>query len=302
MTNTIISRKRPGSMKYQVITVLRESGIFKPGSKHAHKVKGGALFTKQPQSKFLHYDKTVTKYLNYWIKWAEFAKENYGIKYIRDIKPLHSQNFTAKLFLDEIGRDNLKQSKSALAKFQTAMKMYFKDDSIDITTGVNTSQYTSKMPPSKGHRPFKEPEVFVANLQNPDCRMIAENILHFNGSRIGVFYEIKPEQLRGKNKIEVIAKGGQKLEFPISPELYERVQNAGFLMSSKTWYADVKKARENIKDQGTGAHSLRKNFAIRKYIEFARIPGVNDHEAKLMVSELLGHHRVDYTIEHYLDF
>ena len=115
---------------------------------------------------------------------------------------------------------------------------------------------------------------------------------------------LRGESIDGKNRIlHIIGKGGRYRPVPIEQELLDQLNHSKqFLFTpSSSWRAGFRRTvREATKTLGieiSGVHRLRANFAQNKYLEF-RSQGMDDREARLKISELLGHARIDVTYKY----
>lgn len=115
--------------------------------------------------------------------------------------------------------------------------------------------------------------------------------------------------LRGENidvenhLLHVTGKGGRYRAVPIPEELLSRLnQSKQYLFTpSASWRSGFRHiVREATKELGieiSGVHRLRANFAQCKYSEFLA-QGMDDRKARRLISELLGHARIDVTYKY----
>jgi integrase len=95
-------------------------------------------------------------------------------------------------------------------------------------------------------------------------------------------------------------KGGRYREVPVSPVLIGRLgETQGYYFTPKeSWCASfrtaVQKATKTLGIDGSGVHRLRATFAQLEYVRL-RLDGTADETARLAVSKLLGHNRLDVT-------
>ncbi len=97
-------------------------------------------------------------------------------------------------------------------------------------------------------------------------------------------------------------KGGRYREVPVPSSLLEKLVNIKtpnyFFTPSQSWCTGfriaIQKACTDLKIDGSGVHRLRATYAQLQYIQ-RRLKGLDDHQARLEVSRLLGHNRLDVT-------
>ncbi len=103
--------------------------------------------------------------------------------------------------------------------------------------------------------------------------------------------------------LHVIGKGGRYRQVPISEELLCSLNRSKqyLFTPSASWRSGFRHTvREATKDLGigiSGVHRLRSNYAQTKFDAFLA-QGLNEREARQMVSELLGHARIDVTYKY----
>jgi integrase len=115
--------------------------------------------------------------------------------------------------------------------------------------------------------------------------------------------------LQGKNVdvnhklLHITGKGGRYRPVPIPEDLLSQLNlSKQYLFTpSASWRAGfrrtVREATRTLGIEISGVHRLRANFAQNKYRDFLA-QGMNDREARRMVSVLLGHARIDVTYKY----
>jgi len=97
-------------------------------------------------------------------------------------------------------------------------------------------------------------------------------------------------------------KGGKSRPVPIPTSLLEKLSLIRtpnyYFTPSESWCANfrntVQKACMAVGIDGSGVHRLRATYAQLQYTKL-RMAGMNDRQARLAVSKLLGHNRIDVT-------
>ncbi len=167
----------------------------------------------------------------------------------------------------------------------------FRDD-----YGVRASRF--------GYRP-EDAERVIAYLKEKKSTYVHAAELAFHcGLRVDEIAGLKGENIDAENKIlNITGKGGRFRQVPIADDLLHQLnQSKQYIFTpSASWRKGFSKAIEeatiSLGIEISGVHRLRANYAQNKYLEFMG-KGMNDHEARLQVSELLGHGRLDVTFKY----
>ena len=115
---------------------------------------------------------------------------------------------------------------------------------------------------------------------------------------------LKGENVDAEHKLlHITGKGGRYRPVPIPEDLLNQLNRSKqyLFTPSASWRAGFRRTvGEATRDLGigiSGVHRLRANFAQNKYHDFLN-QGMDDHEARQKVSELLGHARIDVTYKY----
>jgi len=125
------------------------------------------------------------------------------------------------------------------------------------------------------------------------CGLREDEIAGLKGENIDVEHKM----------LHITGKGGRYRSVPISEDLLSRLNRSKqyLFTPSASWRAGFRRTvREVTRALGieiSGVHRLRSNFAQNKYQDFL-IQGMDDHEARCKISELLGHARIDVTYKY----
>jgi len=206
---------------------------------------------------------------------------------------------------DQNCNKTIKNHLSKISSFFTALKH------LGYETYITHEEFESLRDEFKnaGHetlsfdRSFENPEKVIESLY---CMRLASGILaelQFTcGYRVHEAFQIQPEHIEFKNNLLSIkegvikGKGGFPLHMKlILPELYRKLQLLfefydGFDISANQYNKDI----QYITGQKYSSHSFRYNYAQLLYEGFA-LSGCTEYEAKLQVSEAMGHHRAEIT-------
>lgn len=125
------------------------------------------------------------------------------------------------------------------------------------------------------------------------CGLREDEIAGIKGENIDVEYKL----------LHITGKGGRYRPVPIPGDLLSQLNRSKqyLFTPSASWRAGFRRTvREATKALGieiSGVHRLRANFAQNKYQDFLA-QGMDEREARLKVSELLGHARIDVTYKY----
>jgi len=199
----------------------------------------------------------------------------------------------------------IKNHLSKISSFFTALKR------LGYETNITHEEFQALRDEFKnaGHetlsfdRSFENPEKVIESLY---CMRLSSGILaelQFTcGYRVHEAFQIKPEHIEFKNNLLTIkknvikGKGGFPLHMKlILPELYRKLQllfefHGGFDISANQYNKDI----QYIAGKTYSSHAFRYNYAQLLYEGFV-LSGYTEHEAKLQVSEAMGHHRAEIT-------
>ncbi len=307
-----------GSVKWQVNTIFNE--IREIGSSR-HEAKQQATYNNPhelaKQTGIYSY-KTLDTYRGIAKDLLQYAKDNLGIKDIEKLNGEAVRSFLESKLEQGISYTTLKTYVSAITKLETALEKHNGNN-------YNLSQAAAKvlnqaresgMGPTEQHRAFENPQAVIQNISNPDYRTIAQFQLA-SGLRLHELNHIRPDQLyekdgrmfvsveQGKGGKDRIVEVKDRQAFQAFRSLVESKQQtegkyAGkFVFSSSGYRATVASAAEKAGETERGTHSFRWNYAQSEYISKQIEEGKPETQAKLEVSNELGHNRASIT-DHYL--
>ncbi|NMB61678.1 MAG: site-specific integrase [Chloroflexi bacterium] len=158
--------------------------------------------------------------------------------------------------------------------------------------------------PRFGYR-SEDAERVVAYLNNKNSvyALPVELALHC-GLREDEIAGLKGENIDVEQKLlHITGKGGRYRPVPIPEDLLCKLNRSKqyLFTPSASWRAGfrrtVRDATRALGIEISGVHRLRTNFAQEKYLDFLA-QGIDEREARLRVSELLGHARIDVTYKY----
>lgn len=158
--------------------------------------------------------------------------------------------------------------------------------------------------PRFGYRPEDAERVVVYLKEKRSVYALPAELALRCGLREDEIAGLKGENIDVENHLlHVTGKGGRYRAVPIPEELLSCLNRSKqFLFTpSASWRASFRRTvLETTKELGievSGVHRLRANFAQCKYSEFLA-QGMDDRKARQLLSELLGHARIDVTYKY----
>jgi integrase len=158
--------------------------------------------------------------------------------------------------------------------------------------------------PRFGYRP-EDAEKVIKYLQDKNSvYALPAELTLCCGLREDEIAGLKGENIDGYHKLlHITGKGGRYRPVPIPEDLLSRLNRSKqyLFTPSASWRAGFRRTvRDATKALGieiSGVHRLRANYAQNKYREFID-QGKSEKQARLRISELLGHARIDVTYKY----
>jgi len=301
-----------GGMGYQVTQVFNQSGIFQPEqSKHEAKDEAraeGARNSAEISEKTAIYSyQTAESYKDVWHQVADFAKENCGLKDIEKLSEVEVKAYLESRAAEGVAHSTFQKECAAVNKLENALSAYA--DKRGTGREYNFREATHQVKAEQGkslersdpHRAYTSAHNVVAQLSG-NHKVAAQLQLH-GGARIHEIGQLKANQLKGDNRIEVQGKGGKVRELNVPEKTYQAVEKiisekGVFKIDKDSYGRDLRAAALNSGQDATGSHGLRWNFAQNRMATLQREGKVYE-QALAEVSKEMGHERPDIT-EHYL--
>ena len=307
-----------GSVKWQVNTIFNE---IKRIGESRHEAKQQAQYSNPhelaKQTGIYSY-KTLDTYRGVARDLLQYAKDNLGIKDIEKLNGEAVRSFLESKLEQGISYNTLKTYTAAIGKLEVALEKH-NGNTYDLSKSAQEVLQQAReggMGPKEQHRAFENPQAVINNISNPDYRTIASFQLA-SGLRLSELNHIRPDQLYerdGKMYVSVEqGKGGKdrvvevkdRQAFQDYKSLVESKQQTEgkyegkFVFSKSGYRVAVASAAMKAGETNRGTHSFRWNYAQSEYISKQIEEGKPETQAKLEVSNELGHNRESIT-DHYL--
>ncbi len=190
-------REKLGSMAFQTTEVMKE--LIKFGeSKHSAKEaflqnysgaksidKFMAGFAKQ--SGIFSFE-TFRNYLAVAIDAAKYAKENFGIKNIKNLQKEHIQSFLQEKIDKNLAKSSIQKYSAALEKFSTALeKKFLQKYDFEIKTTALQEKEKLSIKERSGYYCYENPLALIKNIDEnkniPESYKIALSVAAETGAR-----------------------------------------------------------------------------------------------------------------------
>ncbi len=265
---------------------------------------------------------TKGRYLSSSKRFCKFVAENFGLENFKNIQNKHIQAYIADMRGRELKPAHIKTEISAIRFFHD------KCDKTRYQIGTNEELgYTEKRTFGGVERAWSDSEYQkfkeVCSKQKKDVISAVATLARNEGLRIHETFKISRHSVENglrSNFLHVIGKGGKERDVPLSSESRDLLKNwieytprgeklfvpsgvkthleikkvQNFINYHREKYQDTDRRGDKIRDCNITFHGLRHAYAREQYEE--RIAkGLSDYQARLEVSELLGHERDEVT-------
>jgi len=324
-----------GTVNWQINTIFKESGIFRPGeSKHESKEAAREALSQQGVSATssriasqtgIYSYRTAEVYKDTWHSLGQFCKDNFGLKDMSRINSEHVQAYLEYKVEQGVSYKTFQRECAAIGKFETALQSFInkyadvkyqlEQRDVNFREAIETVKETAKEVLNRElcERGYVDAKEVIANIRNESAQLAA-NIQLEGGARISEATWIKESQLKGYIVDKVTGeekgvihldntKGGKERDIFVNKETYQQLEryikeNNEFRISKSTYAKQVSDAAQRCGEQVKDTHSFRYNFAQSRYNQY--LEAGYTHEQSLQgVSWEMGHERADITL-HYL--
>lgn len=295
-----------GSVKFQagqIVENISAIGESKRENKTTPHLRGGLK-----TSPYIHSYRTQDEVFNRAVDLMRYARECHKVKdaqsidseiikgYIQEKIDLGIKKRSIDTYISQL--EKIRSSLDSMPKLiEKHNNLFSRDDLVEckeMAKSATISEHTS--------RAYGKPQAMINAIENPQSQFIANLQLNY-GLRLNEARKIKASQLQG-NKLTIRGKGGYFLTKELSKEdtstlKYLLWQNGGKMeVAERTYRTHLQNACRATKQEFTGSHGLRYNYALTSYNNLLA-NNVTHEKALEIVSEAMGHHRADITL-HYL--
>ena len=296
-------RGNPKNQSGQIFRAIDKIGTSRHAAKTEAKQAGIVGSHQMAQHLGIFSFATMTKYRAITTEFLQWCVDKHGIKDSAKIQPAHVQEWLQVKIASGVRYKTFATYAAALGKMNVGLNAIYKRNEnwspIIDETRIQARIYLDKSIKSRG---YLNPKAIIDNMDG--IQQIVAKIQYIGGARIKALTILKKEQLLGNNTILLTnTKGGRRREIPLPQELYRQVEqiitrDGEFKFEYRTYLRHLEKAAFDSSQPYNGSHGLRWNFA-QKTMKTIQENGLSYEEALRMVSERLGHSRMEIT-EHYL--
>lgn len=299
------------NIKYQLLTCIDKN--FCPGTnKHSLKIE-----KKMDNTRIFSYSDRKNL-VDVYSQFASFMKENHrNVKFAKDIKAEHVQNFLNKKAADGCSRETLKTYWSNMHKMQNLINATYHSH-------VDFHGCFVPVPVRSGDKircHAMSDDDFFKLFQTYGSKSVMRDVLRIAyavGLRADEVMSLQGRDIDVENWVVKVfhGKGGKNRDVPIADsdkkyfsELKSRYQDNDKIVWIKknSMYRSINRHKAmagiNCRYYHTAIHAIRKNFAQRQYDAF-RGQGDTQGKALSKVSVILGHgvdrHEIDNCIQQYV--
>lgn len=275
---------KTGSVKNQVQQAFKEIRVFDE-SKHVAKEAFKATAETRQIDKFMsNFAKetgifsyqTYKDYLQVSVNFAQFIRENFGIK---DISKLNSEH--AKAFLESkanLSKTTVQKYSSALEKFETALSIkYNKEFSFNVKSALPSAiKENLKVAERSGYHPYSDVKAILTNINEnkniSDAHKFVVNIVAETGLRGHKAITAAGIRIDTSGNVFTQSKGGRIKVLNLSQDLksqfnnyLERTGNNFFKLSERDYkqiLSELKIAAKETNQSYEAIHGFRHSYAL----------------------------------------
>ncbi len=226
---------------------------------------------------------TFKSYLSVAIDAARFAKENFGVKDIKNLTKEHIQSFLQAGIDKNIAKATNQKHCAALEKFETALSIkYSMPYNFEIKTTALQGKEKLQAKQRAGYHPYDNPALIVNQIKTMDIKdshKVAIELTKETGLRLHKALTTAGIKINIIDKtLSTVSKGGRLKEMAVSKELYYKVASlAGekgvFKLSSKDYksiLSELEKAAKATNQHYEALHGFRHSFFLEKTSELQK--------------------------------
>lgn len=254
----------------------------------------------------IYFGLTMKNYINRCCTFAKWCKEQYGIKYLAEITPDMGRAYFQYLMIKNLSVYSMLSIRSSLKKLERGIKKTF-HKSVHIIPKDMVLPKRS-LANRQGRFAYTDDQVkdILKNAYIIDPRAAkALEIQYLQGARIFEVLNLRKQDIHFWRNVLVVyrGKGGRLREIPIDTQrAVELLQILCYGKEDKDilFPGYNRRELERVMEKACHeagidvhkTHNLRHSYAVKRY-ENIRTNGATDKEARQVVSQLLGHNRID---------
>jgi hypothetical protein len=245
---------------------------------------------------------TLHKFQGNVEKFGSWCFDN-GINNINQIKPEHVAGFISELCEREYAKSTVQGYCASIEKFAEVMDRVAPCMTPRSETWHEAIQSCkaeiADCPVNNEPRAYADPNAMIDALDSPQLQLVATMQLEY-GLRIADATKLDAGKIEGNILTVENSKNGQDLKVELRPETIEKINELAdpdgkISIKQSVYRSELKEACESTGQKWNGTHGLRHNYAQDR-MDTLTNEGKSWTEALYIVSEEMGHHRVDITL------
>lgn len=288
------SKSLVGQVNYALQT-LNKIGKRKTGRDRSRK-----------NTKGIYAGQTIKNYISRGCTFAKWCKEKYGIRYLVEITPDMGRAYVLDMQLRGLSPFTICATASALRMLEKGIKKAFHKSVHIIPKDIRVPKRRLIFRRDRfAYTDEQLEKIFIACRSiDPEAAVALEIQYHF-GLRVSELINLRKQDIDFKRNMLIVwrGKGGRLREVPIESERARQLLEAlcyGLDEMDKLFprFKDrfdiermMEKACHAAGIEVHKTHNLRHSYAVKKYVEL-RKGGMTDTEARLDISQRLGHNRL----------
>ena len=282
-----MKREHLGSMTFQAQEVMKELIKFSE-SKHAAKetflknYQGSKAIDKFMSSfgkaSGIYSFETFREYLRVAVSASTFAKENFGIKNIKNLTSEHINAFLQSKINENPAKSTIQKYSAALEKFETALTLkYSQKYDFKIKTTPLEGKEKLVVKERAGYHPYLNSSALVEKIKSMNIKeshKVAIELTKETGLRLHKALTAAGIKINPDKTLSTVSKGGRQKEMNVSSTLYDKVASLAndgvFKLDSKDYKAileDLKIAARDTNQHYEALHGFRHSFFLEKTSE-----------------------------------
>ena len=308
-----MSNRRENMLTNQLSNAISKSGIVQIGtSRHDAKQERYNDLSNAGQKADSHaVNQTIGitsyaslhKFQGNITRFGKWCFSNEGMNNLNQIKPDTVTKFLRELCDCEYAKNTAQSYASSLEKMAVMLDQVCPTSTPRSETWHEAIQSCkaeiADCPVNNEPRAYADPNAMIDALDSPQLQLVATMQLEY-GLRIADATKIDAGKIEGNILTVENSKNGQDLKVELRPETIEKINaladpDGKISIKQSEYRSELQEACESTGQKWNGTHGLRHNYAQDR-MDTLTSEGKTWTQALYIVSEEMGHHRVDITL------
>ncbi|MBU7006194.1 tyrosine-type recombinase/integrase [Phosphitispora fastidiosa] len=251
--------------------------------------------------------KTMKTYMNLCCTFSKWAKAEHGVKKLINLKPEITEKYFEKLKAEGKSPWTLQTVRSALRKLETGVKVRFQRTIEIVPKNLTLPIRERKARKNRGAYSREDADRIIGAVRKENYpRGLMLEVQDTVGLRIQEVTKIRVHDIDFKKGVLTVkGKGGRVRQLPVPQNILKKfrevIERENLTANRKIFTEKIREVERQVKRicqrlgiPEKGTHGFRHHYAISEYLRL-RMSGLTDRQARLAVSRLLGHNRLDVT-------